>query len=61
MEEVRVQMSPKGPYLIKDRKVIVIDGEGNEIVKEGTVALCRCALSAKKPFCDGSHRNCEHL
>ena len=52
---------PKAPYMIKGYKVIVVDSEGNEIEKEGTVALCRCGLSNKKPFCDGSHRNCETL
>jgi len=41
--------------------VVVVDSEGNEIEKEGTVALCRCGLSNKKPFCDGAHRNCETL
>jgi CDGSH-type Zn-finger protein len=61
MEEIRIQMSPKGPYLIKERRVVVVDAEGNEHVKEGSVALCRCALSKNKPFCDGSHRGCEHL
>jgi CDGSH-type Zn-finger protein len=54
-------MSAKGPYMIKGYKVIVVDSEGNEIEKEGTVALCRCGLSNKKPFCDGAHRNCETL
>ncbi len=61
MEELRIQMSAKGPYTIKGYKVVVVDSEGNEIEKEGTVALCRCGLSNKKPFCDGAHRNCETL
>ena len=61
MEEIRIQMSSKGPYMIKGYMVIVVDSEGNEIEKEGTVALCRCGLSNKKPFCDGAHRNCETL
>ena len=61
MEEIRIQMSSKGPYMIKGYKVIVVDSEGNEIEKEGTVALCRCGLSNKKPFCDGAHRNSKTL
>ena len=43
MEEIRIQMSSKGPYMIKGYKVIVIDSEGNEIEKEGTAALCHCS------------------
>lgn len=36
----------------------VIDHVGGEFpLPEGrAVALCRCGKSAKKPFCDGSHR-----
>ena len=49
MEEIRIQMSAKGPYTIKGYKVVVVDSEGNESKKEGTVAL-RCGLSNKKPF-----------
>jgi len=35
-----------GPYMI--------DGEEFE-EQGGTVAICRCGLSANQPYCDGSH------
>lgn len=37
----------------------ILDAEGNEFDLGGrtTVALCRCNLSQKRPFCDGSHKN----
>jgi CDGSH-type Zn-finger protein len=37
----------------------IVDGNGNVYGLEGrtVVGLCRCGLSANKPFCDGSHRN----
>lgn len=37
----------------------IMDSEGNVYGLEGRTALglCRCGLSANKPFCDGSHRN----
>ena len=34
MEELRIQMSAKGPYTIKGYKVVVVDSEGNEIEKK---------------------------
>jgi uncharacterized Fe-S cluster protein YjdI len=49
-----IEVSDKGPYIIKGGCVIR-DHEGNNFEKSGTVALCRCGLSANKPFCDGSH------
>jgi len=45
-----------GPYLVKG-KFTIIGQDGKEEVKEGNIALCRCGLSAGKPFCDGNHRN----
>jgi CDGSH-type Zn-finger protein len=37
----------------------IMDCEGKVYGLEGRKALglCRCDLSANKPFCDGSHRN----
>ena len=29
--------------------------EGRVMLEAGRVLLCRCGLSANKPFCDGSH------
>jgi len=29
---------------------------GAEILKQPKASLCRCGASARKPFCDGSHR-----
>ncbi|MGA1599013.1 MAG: CDGSH iron-sulfur domain-containing protein [bacterium] len=62
MEEktLKVQVSSKGPLLIKGGAVIVHE-DGTEEARTGSVALCRCGLSAKKPFCDGAHRNCTTL
>lgn len=30
-----------------------------EVVERTTIFLCRCGQSAKKPFCDGTHRTVE--
>jgi CDGSH-type Zn-finger protein len=37
----------------------IVDQDGNVYGLQGreTLGLCRCGLSANKPFCDGSHRN----
>ena len=38
----------KGAFLLKENDQLV--------PKNGPVALCRCGHSAKKPYCDGSHK-----
>ncbi|NND08794.1 MAG: CDGSH iron-sulfur domain-containing protein [Saprospiraceae bacterium] len=37
----------------------IVDKEGKTYNLQGRpiVSLCRCGLSANKPFCDGSHKN----
>ena len=51
----KIMIGNKGPLVIKGG-VTLIHPEGLEEQRDGMVALCRCWLSAKKPFCDGSHK-----
>ena len=52
---MKITCKPNGPYLLKDVPTVRrISGE-RWPAAEG-VALCRCGGSAKKPFCDGTHR-----
>lgn len=56
MSDVRITVRKNGPYHVQGR-VVLVDYEGNEIPYEGEeLWLCRCGGSARKPFCDGTHR-----
>ena len=47
---------PDGPLLLRGNvELLTSDGERIER-RRRTVALCRCGLSAIKPFCDGTHK-----
>ncbi len=55
LESLVIDISENGPILIKGP--VNIKYKGKEEIKESkTIALCRCGESAKKPFCDGTHR-----
>lgn len=41
----------RGDFELRTQSGEVIDGG------RGTVALCRCGLSAIKPLCDGTHKS----
>lgn len=58
MSDLTIRLRDNGPLVIEG-PVKVIDAEGNAFVIDTVkpaVALCRCGQSARKPFCDGSHR-----
>lgn len=45
-----------GPLLVRG-EFEVVDADGGQAPRRRrTVALCRCGLSAIKPYCDGSHK-----
>lgn len=52
-----IKVRQNGPYVIEGDDVAVLDWNGSpySIVRR-PVALCRCGGSARKPFCDGTHR-----
>ena len=50
-----IRCRPNGPYLVTEVTELR-NAAGEAISHEAVFALCRCGGSAKKPFCDGSHR-----
>ena len=54
---VSVTVCPGGPLLVRGPvDVVGPDGEPVERRRRRTVALCRCGLSGRTPWCDGSHK-----
>lgn len=55
-EQVTVSLRANGPYLVRG-PITLLDPDGNPFtLTQESIALCRCGHSAKKPFCDGTHR-----
>ncbi len=54
---MKIKARPNGPLLVETGGKCVHSYEGGEDTQEQElIALCRCGASAKKPFCDGSHK-----
>jgi len=49
-----IRIAPDGPLYLRG-KVRVDGADGQPVVRDTRVALCRCGKSGLKPFCDGSH------
>ena len=56
MEQVRVELIPDGPALIRGADE-VRDAEGNpHPVRRPAVAVCLCGMSQRLPWCDATHK-----
>jgi CDGSH-type Zn-finger protein len=55
-DPVTITPYPDGPLLVRGH--VELRTANGEPIDPGrrTVALCRCGLSAVKPFCDGTHK-----
>lgn len=55
-EPVTIKVRANGPLKVTG-PVQLVDHEGRPFEVDGDdLVLCRCGLSADKPFCDKSHR-----
>ncbi len=55
-EPVKITVRPNGPLRIEGAVHLVdADGAAWDLTGKPAVSLCRCGLSKKRPFCDGSH------
>ncbi|HEX8497404.1 MAG TPA: CDGSH iron-sulfur domain-containing protein [Actinomycetales bacterium] len=53
---VRVTVCEDGPFIVRG-PVEIVDEQGQPVDRRrATVALCRCGLSGRAPWCDGSHK-----
>ena len=57
MSKTKIVVATNGPIRI-DGEFEIVDMAGNPYELQGRtlVSLCRCGLSANKPFCDGAHK-----
>ena len=57
----QVRPLKNGPYMVTGVEKVTDSSGKNDLSLEGiaddqgTVFLCRCGMSATKPFCDGTH------
>jgi CDGSH-type Zn-finger protein len=56
MSAAKITPYRDGPLLVRGPFTLT-DQDGQEIeFHQKTIALCRCGRSARKPFCDGTHK-----
>jgi len=54
LEAASATIMPNGPIYLKGQ-IDVTGADGSQLAAGTRLALCRCGLSKRKPFCDGSH------
>lgn len=54
--DARVTVAADGPLYVRG-DVVLQTQDGEVLLRDTRVALCRCGLSQNKPLCDGSHED----
>jgi CDGSH-type Zn-finger protein len=50
-----IQLKPRGPVTITGNFEVLLE-DGTVLEKREKVSICRCGMSQKMPFCDGTHK-----
>ena len=54
---VRITVRPNGSLRVEGLIALVdVNGAEWDLTGKPAISLCRCGLSSKRPFCDGSHK-----
>ncbi len=56
-EEVVVRACPGGPLLVRGAEWVSDDDGVEHAVTRPVVAVCACGKSARKPWCDSTHKS----
>lgn len=59
MAATRITVMSNGSLRVEgDFEIVDQEGRPFGLAGRGRVSLCRCGQSAKKPFCDSTHKTC---
>lgn len=54
---VKISVKNNGSLVVQgDIELVDAEGKPYDLGGRDTISICRCGLSANKPFCDGSHK-----
>ena len=54
--QVKITVRPNGPFRVEGPISLVdVNGQEWDLTGKPAISLCRCGLSSKRPFCDGTH------
>jgi CDGSH-type Zn-finger protein len=53
---VKITVRPNGPFRVEGPISLVdVNGQEWDLTGKPAISLCRCGMSSKRPFCDGTH------
>ena len=55
-ERAEIVLCPGGPMLLRGEHVVRDEDGVEHLTTRPVSAVCRCGLSARKPWCDGTHK-----
>jgi CDGSH-type Zn-finger protein len=55
-QDITVRVCPGGPLLVRGATVVVDEDGVEHPTTRPVVALCACGKSARKPWCDSTHK-----